>query len=117
MPSEIDVVAHNAPSMMILEAMAREVGDDFIEKFNLKGYTAEVKLTINGVEVDFVATAQELWDRLEAQFKEEVLEKAKELVGASRLSKLQRLTDRYEWEMENEIEQLFRKEDGLKKED
>lgn len=115
MASNVRVTDHSAPAIMLIEAMARESkDDDILAKFPtmppLKLEYVNVKLTINGVEVDFVQTAREMWNRLAASHDEDVLAKAKELVGRGRLDKLSDILSRFEWELENEVEQLFKKD-------
>lgn len=112
MPSNVDCTARTAPAIMLLEAMVRESKiAELDKKFGLpavplRNEFVRVELKINGVEVDFVKTAQEMWERLESQHEADVLEKAKELVGRTRLDKVHQLMERFEWEIEQELLKL-----------
>lgn len=94
--SIVDCTDRTAPAIMLLNAMTRECQVsrlDILTKFNipqvpLVDQCVKVCLTVNGVEVDFVKTSQEMWDRLAKGYDEAVLEKAKELISLSSFSNL-----------------------------
>jgi hypothetical protein len=87
--SIIDCTARTTPAVMLLNAMTRECKVnrlDILTKFNipqvpLVNQCVKVCLTVNSVEVDFVKTSQEMWDRLVKGYDHAVLEKAKELIS------------------------------------
>jgi hypothetical protein len=116
MTSIVDVTGRNAPAIMLIEAMARESKrDDLLEKFGvpkipLNPSHVEVKLTINGVEVNFVKTAQEMWERLERRYRQDVEEAAKALIGRTRFEKLESILSRAEEQIEREVDQLLQEE-------
>jgi hypothetical protein len=108
-------------SVVLWEIMVREakgtpdsaIKSDIEQKFNLPDRASreqvevEVELTINGVPVSFQKSVDELWERTMAQYEQRILEKAKELVSASRLGKLQEIIERAEWQLQEEIETLY----------
>jgi predicted lipid-binding transport protein (Tim44 family) len=116
MPSNVDVVAHTAPSIMLIEAMTRSSKNDALlemfgfPKIPLQQHVAEVKLTINGVEVDFVKTAQEMWDRMVHSYEKDVEEAARKLLSKTRFEKLEQIISQAEDEIEREVEALIKEE-------
>lgn len=105
-------------SVCLVEIMVRESnkGKDMDTKFNLplreqrpegEELAVEVEMKINGVPVSFKDSFEELWDRMTSGYDQHVLEKAKELVSGTRLGRLQEIIERFEWELENEVETLY----------
>jgi hypothetical protein len=102
---------HSTAGVFLINTMsAHAPRADLLEVFRFKEgepRVVEAELRINGVEVNFRAAIEDCWGRLSNRFDEATLEKAKELVKASRLRKMQDIIERAEWELSNEIEQLF----------
>ena len=115
MTSHVDPTSRTTPGIFLLNMIAREAPHaQMIEHFRLtdphsSGHvrTVEVKMTINGVEVDFERSVNEMWERLSSSFDAQVLEKAKELLKLTRFSNLEDILQRAEWAIENELERLF----------
>lgn len=111
--SIVNVTDNTAPAIMLINAMAREAPrDELLSTFNhpqfpLTHSSVDVRLTINGVEVDFMKTAQEMWDRLRRHHREDVEKCAKELLSQTRFDKLGELIQKVEWEIGQEIEKLL----------
>jgi DNA primase len=114
--SIVNVIDHTAPSVMILEAMVRTAGHDQLltmfgfPKVPLTHQHAEVKLFINGAEVDFIKTAQEMWDRMTRTYNEDLEEAARKLVKRTRLEKLEEILSRAEELVESEVNKLLQEE-------
>lgn len=115
MTSHVDPTSDTTPGIFLINVIAREtVRRDMIKHFRLTDphspnhvRTVEVKMTINGVEVDFERSVNEMWERLSDTFENKVLEKAKELVKMTKFGKFQEILERAEWEIENELEKAF----------
>lgn len=114
MTSNVDVTTREAYSIMLIEAMVRTSKNSkaLAEKFDipyvpLQMQYVKVELKINDVEVDFVKTAEEMWNRLNSRYEQDVLEKAKELVGQSRYQNLMDIIEQHEFELQRELERLF----------
>lgn len=113
----IDPVGHDSVAIFILNAMSAQTadGDELFKKFNIPEYsgqlnykpTVDIRLLVNGVEVDCLKSLKETMDRLLSGYERHIEEKAKELVTATRLDKLLSLLNEYEWQIENEINRLF----------
>lgn len=113
----IDPTLNDTPSIFLLNMMTAEAKrGDLLEHFKITLNTneptkVEVELKINGVEVDFSKSITEMWNRLQASYDEDVLEKAKELVSQTRLQKLNDLLQDAEYKIQAELEELFNKRD------
>ena len=104
-------------AFMLWELMVREGGKSpqgIEEKFgNLKPHgedgpvEVEVELKVNGVPVCFSTAIDNIWERVSKQYDAEVLKAAKELVKGTRLQRLTEILDRFDWELEQEVTQLF----------
>jgi len=91
---------------------------DLLEHFKIKtadgeNTFVEVEMKINGVEVDFSKSVTEIWERMQSSYDEDLLEKAKELVGVMRLERLQDIIQGVEDKLEREVNELFSKTFGV----
>jgi enamine deaminase RidA (YjgF/YER057c/UK114 family) len=102
----IDVTHQNAASLLVLEAMCEKVGDgDILEVFKVgTDAKVEVKMFVNDVEVDVVQALNEAWERLEAVYEKNLLEKAKELVSMTKFEDLSHKLERAAWDIEQALE-------------
>lgn len=104
---------HTTPAIYLLNTMSREAKrSDLLEHFKIKRVdgqktTVEVELKINGMPVDFSKSIQEMWDRMFNRYEDDVLEKAKELLSATRFDKLNQILSAAEDEIEKEVKNLF----------
>lgn len=104
-------------AFMLWELMVREGGKSpqgIEEKFgNLKPQgedgpvEVEVELKVNGVPVCFSTSIDNIWERASKQYDADVMKAAKELVKGTRLQRLTEILDRFDWELEQEVTQLF----------
>jgi len=111
----IDPTAYNAPSVMLINAMAALAGDagDIAEIFKLeyvKGEkpTVDVQLFVNGVSVPFAAAVTFAWESLNAKINKKVEERALELVSRARLDKLLNALENAEWQIEDALEKALK---------
>ena len=108
--SIVNVTNHNPASVLLLEAMVKKAGkNNLLQTFGIEsnsGGNVEVQLTVNGENVDFESTVNEMWTRLTTNYETHVLERAKELISCTRLNKLHNLLQDAEWKIEEELIKL-----------
>lgn len=114
MSEMISPVSETAAGVVLINAMSDEAKrQDLLEYFKVEIPTdgsftkVKVEMKINGVEVNFSCAVTDMWNRLSDRYEEDVLEKAKELVGQSKLQRLTDLLQEAEYEIETEIRSLF----------
>jgi hypothetical protein len=112
----INPTEHSTASIFLINAMAKAVAPGgLFEHFKIptnsgQPVEVEVELKINGVEVPFKETLNEMWDRMRSRYKEDILEKAHELISQSRFEKLNDLLADAEYNIKAELQELFGKE-------
>jgi hypothetical protein len=111
MKERIEVGTQSPMDILLIELMAREAGNDFIEHFHLeygpgKPPSVEVEMTINGISVSVKDELKKLIRQLEDRFEQAVLERAQELVSASRLENLRQALDEAEWKIREELRRV-----------
>lgn len=72
----------NFPEFFLIAAITRAQKESGTE---LPVMPIEVILTVNGVELPYTETMDDVWIRSQAEFDKKVLEKAKELISDARL--------------------------------
>lgn len=109
----LSVVSNDTAGRFLINMIAVETPrQDVLNKFRFStepGQTAmaDVALTINGVPVNFTRAINDMWERLTADYDEDVKKAAKELIRSSRFNELSHLLERIEWSISAEIEKLF----------
>jgi hypothetical protein len=112
---KVDPTAYNAPSVMLINAMAALAGDkgDIAEIFKLE-YTkgekpmVDVQLFVNGVSVPFAAAVTFAWESLNAKINKKVEERALALVNGSGLIDLKNALDNAEWQIEEALKKALK---------
>lgn len=113
---KINPTDRTTSSIMLINAMTHECKhSDILEYFRIERVngldtTVDVELIINGVHVDVKKSLDEMFKRLVSRYDDKVLEKAKELLSESRLNRLSRLIQNAEYNIEQELNQLFKEE-------
>ena len=112
----INPADHSTVAIYLINTMSREAKHvNLLEHFKIKrvvgdAVTVDVELLINGVPVDFQKSIEEMWERLSSRYNEDVLEKAKQMLSNTRLGKLNDLLDNATWQIEEELNTLFKSE-------
>lgn len=113
-PERVNPVGHSAAEILLMNAMtdaapgakfeaAFVTPDQAAANAEKRSILVDVVVTVNGVQVPFMKIVNEAWKQIEASIEAEVLVKAKELVGRSRLDKLADKLERVEWELEEAL--------------
>ena len=116
MSEQISPTSYNTPSIFLLNAISREAcRADLLDHFKIvredgKPTLVNVEMKINGVEVDFSATVNDMWKRLSSTFEEKVLEKAKELIRETRSDRFNEIVQQSERILLRDLEALFQTE-------
>ena len=115
MSEMISPVSDDIAGVFLINTMSDEAKrQDLLDYFKVEIPTdgsfikVKVEMKINGVEVSFSRAVTDMWNRLSDRYEEDVLEKAKELVGQSKLQRLTDLIQEAECEIEAEIRTLFK---------
>ena len=109
----LNPITNDTAGVFLINIMAASPRrQDLLEHFKIQnpanGITlVEVEMKINGVEVDFSRSVTDMWNRLHDCYEEDVIEKATELVGMSKLDRLASIIREAEQEIESEIRTLF----------
>lgn len=93
-------------AIILMTDQAKSSGSDFLKMFNVEpgmNSDVELKVSINGVEVEF----SNFMKVLEEQHEQMLIDKANELIKERGVSKLHDLIDSLEVSMQEKIEQLF----------
>lgn len=114
MPAQIKLLERNSLSITLWNAMCRQVGaGDLIEHFNLvpdgDSTTAEVKILVNGVEVDILPELVNFIKMVDDQFEDAIEKKAEQLImkdGA--LRELAMAIENAEWVIQDRISNLMK---------
>ena len=106
-------VSKTTPGIFLLNCMSREAKNaNLLEHFKIKtadgeNTFVEVKMTINGVEVDFSKSITEMWERLQFQYDEDLISKAKELIIGDRFYRFNESIYELECNFKEEVDKLF----------
>lgn len=113
---KINVLDHSTVSIMIFRMMvdldeSRGRKFDLRELFSMDDSSEEVdvKLTVNGIEVDCVKCLLSCWDQLDNAYEKKAEELAKEIISLAGLSELQEKIDTAKWEIDDAISQAIAK--------
>jgi len=105
--SKIKLLVHTPVSVMLFNAMCESVSQDkLLEIYGLAAtpdVVVDVKLTVNGVELDAERVLASCWEQLLVRYEQRVTQDAKAMVGGAGL---QELADTFE-EMKTRIENEF----------
>lgn len=115
--SQIDIIAHTTPSILLMNAVCAKIGrDDLTEalRFTKKeggGYSSlvDVKLTVNGVEIPFESTVENMWNQLSNSVDARALAKAKDIISGAGLADLFDTIRHAEWEIGRALETSLEK--------
>jgi hypothetical protein len=101
----INVCDRNPASVLIINAMALiEKDGEFQRKFvGDGGPNCEVKLTVNGHEVDVVTALADAWKRIEARVDERAREMAVEMIRGAQLADLLQAIQNAEWQIQDAL--------------
>jgi hypothetical protein len=113
--SKVNLVADTTPSIMLLNAVCKRFPkDDWTDKINLKvgEQHVEVKLTLNGVEIPFEATVNEMWTQVNNDLDKRALELVKQAIDGTDLQNLFDTIKRAEYEIEEAIKTSLAKLKG-----
>lgn len=100
--SQVDLVAHTTPSIALLNAICRKFDrNDVIAGLNIPHQTSvvEVKLTVNGVEIDFEKMVEELWRQANDNANERARQLAKDMIRGTKLQGLFEVMEKAEFEI------------------
>jgi hypothetical protein len=101
---KINVTEYKTPSIFLLNAICKQFPrDDMLEALNIPPgeQHVDVKLTVNGVEIPFEATINDLWKQCQDDLNTRALEQAKKIVLGAGLEELFDKIRQSEWEIEN----------------
>lgn len=104
----VDCVNRAAHGHVLIAAMTTASKTSKIDVVKLfgKGHMVDVVFKINGVDVPFEETVDNLFERQFEKIDSYVLEKAKELLSVSRFDRLSNKLSELEWQMEEELEKI-----------
>lgn len=117
MTTTIKLLDRNAVSITLWNAMCASVSkNDLLEHFNIEptgeDTAAEVKITVNGVEVDFTETFVKYVQQFNTGFNAAVEKKAKELIMKDNaLQELAHAIEDAEYEIKERIARIMQTED------
>jgi hypothetical protein len=108
--SIIDLTDQTTPAITLMNAVCNKFArDDIRACINLpEGSEVEVKLTVNGVEIDFATTVQELWDQCNRDADGRALTMAKDIIKGAGLEKVREAVERAEWEISNALDESLK---------
>jgi len=115
MPTTVKLLEHSSFSILLWNAICAKVDvrtDSVKNKFKLipagGDTTGEVKVTVNGVEVDVVESLVKFVGQMQRSFDQSLEDKAKELLGQDQmLSDLQQVLDDAKWKITDRIAKLI----------
>lgn len=115
LPSRINPTDHSTAGIFLINTIAREVPRaNILEHFRIDRKTGdpesvkvEVRMTINGVEVDFEKSINDMWERLSKTFDAAVLDKARDLVMLTKHQDILDILRSAERELLDELEKHF----------
>jgi len=109
---KIKVTDYSTPSVFLLNAICKQFPrDDMLEALNIPPgeQHVDVKLTVNGVEIPFEATINDLWRQCTDSVNERAQEIAKKTLLGSYLEELFDTIRQSEWEIENAFKNAMAK--------
>lgn len=104
--SKVSLITDTTPSIMLLNAVCKRFPeDDWPDKISLKTgeQHVEVKLTLNGVEVPFEDTVNEMWKQVNDDLDKRALEMVTRAIDGTDLENLFATVRRAEYEIEQAI--------------
>lgn len=115
MSTQMNVCDNEMPARIVLRAMALQLNKGFEQKFAGAGADkglCEVVLTVNGHEVDVIKALAQLWEQIDGDVERRALERAKEMITAAGLDKIQAALQDAEWRITEALERVARNSEG-----
>ena len=91
------------PEFFLIAAITRA---QKVSGIDLPVLPIEVKLTVNGTELPYSETMDDIWERSQREFDKKVLQKARELVAGARLASLDAQLDRLKDTLDEVLDQM-----------
>lgn len=112
MSEKIDLVSHATASIMLMNAVAKHFPrSDLRAALSMErgGSTVEVKLTVNGVEIPFKSTIEDMWKQMVDSRDERALELAKDIITGAGLQNIFEAVRDAEWHISNALNEALEK--------
>jgi hypothetical protein len=109
--SKLSLIANTTPSIFLLNAVSKQFPDkDLREALNLlEGSEVDVKLTVNGVEIPFESTINDLWKQCQDDVNGRALEMAQKIISGAGLDDLFKTIREAEWQVGAALEKAMEK--------
>ncbi len=118
MPEQVEVLRQDDVGFTIFESMCKVCPDafDMCEKFGIKiemGVlpTAEVKMTVNGIEVPVIQTISDYWKRFDEMVKSEAKQMVEEMLNGSGLRDVLSEIERSEFRIQDAWQRFEKAQD------
>jgi hypothetical protein len=111
-PERVDPTEVKDACILLMNAMAKFPRDSMFKKFinpEVPRGKVDVVLLVNGVRVPFLQAVGDQWKALEDSHDKLVLSKAKDLVSAAGLQRIENLLTNLEFEIGNTLEEAQKK--------
>lgn len=109
---KINCIDNTTSSIMLFNAMCEKASkSDLKQVFKIEAGDpmVDVQLLVNGVEVDFVAMINHVWNQLCTNNDALALEKAKQIVTEAALDDLYEVMSTAKWKIENALERAVQR--------
>lgn len=105
--SNVDIIADTTPAILLLRAILDKFGDDCdlgkVVNIAPGKSIVEVKLTVNGIEIPFEHTINEMWTNVNNDVDNRALDRAREIISGAGLSRLFEAIKRADYELEQAL--------------
>ena len=113
MSEKFDFVANRDtfPGMFLVEAVVQGKVLDKVVETRKQGELFDIEFKINGVEVPFSITLNDVWKRANAELTERARKMAKEMITEAGLDDIRNVLQNAEWELKAAIDKVILKND------
>jgi hypothetical protein len=104
---KINILAKTISGHFVAEAIG-QLPDEGMSLISANNPLLDVEVKINGVVVPFENTMEIIYKQLQKVIEEEEQSKIRDKTNRYRFEKLAQMIDKFEWEIEQELDRLFK---------